>query len=114
MTGALAGLDPGYPVTQFAVAIAVAATALPYLSRPLHRLVAALVTLASVAAVITGSALPVNTVSSLAVGWGVAAGLHLAAGSPLGLPSRARSPGGSPAWVSRSLALSARPVRSGG
>jgi uncharacterized protein (TIRG00374 family) len=87
VTGALAGLDPSYPVTQFAVTIAVAATALPYLSRPLHRLVALLVTLASVAAVVTGSALPVNTVSSLAIGWGVAAALHLAAGSPLGLPS---------------------------
>ena len=87
VSGSLAGLDPGYPVTQFAVTIAVAATALPYLSRPLHRLVASLVTLASVAAVVTGSALPVNTISSLAIGWGVAAALHLAAGSPLGLPS---------------------------
>jgi uncharacterized protein (TIRG00374 family) len=87
VTDALAGLDPSYPVTQFAVTIAVAATALPYLSRPLHRLVASLITLASVAAVVTGSALPVNTVSSLAIGWGVAAALHLAAGSPLGLPS---------------------------
>jgi uncharacterized protein (TIRG00374 family) len=87
VTSALAGLDPSYPVTQFAVTIAVAATALPYLSRPLHRLVTSLVTLASVAAVVNGSALPVNTVSSLAIGWGVAAALHLAAGSPLGLPS---------------------------
>jgi tRNA A-37 threonylcarbamoyl transferase component Bud32 len=69
-----------------AVTIAIAATALPYLSRPLHRLVASLVTLASIAAVVTGSALPANTVSSLAIGGGVAAGLHLAAGSPLGLP----------------------------
>jgi uncharacterized protein (TIRG00374 family) len=87
VTDSLAGLDPSYPVTQFAVTIAVAATALPYLSRPLHRLVASLVTLASIAAVVTGSALPVNTISSLAIGWGVAAALHLAAGSPLGLPS---------------------------
>ena len=43
--------------------------------------------LASVAAVIDGSALPVNAISSLALGWGVAAGVHLAVGSPLGLPS---------------------------
>ena len=87
VTQSLAGLDTSYPVTQFAVTIAVAATALPYLSRPLHRLVGSLVTVASIAAVINGSALPVNTVSSLAIGWGVAAGLHLAVGSPLGLPS---------------------------
>ena len=42
VTGSLAGLDTSYPETQFAVTIAVAATALPYLSRPLHRLVASL------------------------------------------------------------------------
>jgi uncharacterized membrane protein YbhN (UPF0104 family)/tRNA A-37 threonylcarbamoyl transferase component Bud32 len=87
VTDSLAGLDTGYPVTQLAVTVAVAATALPYLSRPLHRLVSLLVATASIAAVIDGVALPVNTISSLALGWGVAAGLHLAAGSPLGLPS---------------------------
>ena len=87
VTDSLAGIDTGFPVTQFAVTVAVAATALPYLSRPLHRLVSLLVAMASIAAVIDGSALPVNTVSSLALGWGVAAGLHLAVGSPLGLPS---------------------------
>ena len=64
-----------------------AATALPYLSRPLHRLAQVLVALASVAAVIDGWALPVNAISSLALGWGVAAAVHLAVGSPLGLPS---------------------------
>ena len=83
----LSGLDTRYPVTQLAVTIAVAATALPYLSRPLHRLISLLVALASLAAVVDGAALPVNTVSSLALGWGVAAGLHLVTGSPLGLPS---------------------------
>ena len=86
-TGSLTGLDATYPVTQLAVTIAVAAIALPYLSRPLHRLAQVLVALASVAAVINGSALPVNAISSLALGWGVAAGVHLAVGSPLGLPS---------------------------
>ena len=87
VTDSLAGLDTGYPVTELAVTMAVAATALPYLSRPLHRLAALLVAMASIAAVIDGVALPVNTVSSLVLGWGVAAGLHLAVGSPLGLPS---------------------------
>jgi glycosyltransferase 2 family protein len=85
--GSLAGLDTRYPITQLAVTIAVAATALPYLSRPLHRLVSSLVVLASLAAVVNGAALPVNTISSLAIGWGVAAALHLVVGSPLGLPA---------------------------
>jgi uncharacterized membrane protein YbhN (UPF0104 family)/tRNA A-37 threonylcarbamoyl transferase component Bud32 len=87
VTGSLAGIDTSYPVTQLAVTIAVAATALPYLSRPLHRTVSALVAMASLAAVVKGAALPVNTISSLTLGWGVAAGLHLITGSPLGLPS---------------------------
>src|SRR5271169_2039929 len=85
----LAGLNAAYPVTQLAVAIAVAATALPYLSRPVHRLVSFLVAVAVLAAVCGGEALPVNAVSSIALGWGVAAGLHLVVGSPLGLPSAA-------------------------
>jgi hypothetical protein len=85
----LAGLNTDYPVTQLAVAVAVAATALPYLSRPVHRLVSLLLTLAVLAGICGGAALPVNAISSVALGWGVAAGLHLAVGSPLGLPSAA-------------------------
>jgi len=88
-TDALAGLNTGYPVTQLAVAVAVAATALPYLSRPVHRLVSLLLTLAVLAGICGGAALPVNAISSVALGWGVAAALHLAVGSPLGLPSAA-------------------------
>jgi glycosyltransferase 2 family protein len=86
-TDALAGMYTGYPVTQLAVAIAVAATALPYLSRPVHRAVSFVVALAVLAAVCGGEALPVNAISSVALGWGIAAALHLAVGSPLGLPS---------------------------
>ena len=86
---ALAGLHTGYPVTELAVTIAVAATALPYLSCPVHRAVSFLIALAVLAAVCGGEALPVNAISSAALGWGVAAGLHLAVGSPLGLPSAA-------------------------
>jgi uncharacterized protein (TIRG00374 family) len=86
---ALAGLNTGYPVTQLAVAVAVAATAIPYLSRPVHRLVSLLLTLAVLAGICGGQALPVNAVSSVALGWGVAAAVHLAVGSPLGLPSAA-------------------------
>ena len=86
-TDALTGVNLSYPVTQLAVTIAVAATALPYLSRPLRRLASLFVAAAAIAAVIGGSALPVNAISSIAIGWGIAAALHLAVGSPLGLPS---------------------------
>ena len=67
---ALAGLNTGYPVTQLAVAVAVAATALPYLSRPVHRAVSSLLTLAVLAGICGGQALPVNAISSVALGWG--------------------------------------------
>ena len=82
VTGALAGVDTSYPVTQLAVTIAVAATALPFLSRPLHRLVSFLIAGAAIAGIVGGLALPVNAVSSIAIGWGLAAALHLATGSP--------------------------------
>ena len=85
----LSGVNTGYPVTQIAVAVAAAASALPYLSRPVHRLVWFGVAVAVLTAVSGGYALPVNAVSSMALGWGVAAALHLAVGSPLGLPSAA-------------------------
>jgi glycosyltransferase 2 family protein len=86
-TGALAGVDTSFPVTQLAITVAVAVTGLPFLSRPLHRLVSLLITVAVIAGIIDGAALPVNAVSSILIGWGIAAGLHLAMGSPLGLPS---------------------------
>jgi uncharacterized membrane protein YbhN (UPF0104 family)/tRNA A-37 threonylcarbamoyl transferase component Bud32 len=85
----LAGVNNGYPITELAVTIAVAATALPYLSRPLHRTVSLLITLAVLAGICGGQALPVNAVSSVALGWGVAAALHLVTGSPVGLLSPA-------------------------
>jgi uncharacterized membrane protein YbhN (UPF0104 family) len=88
-TPQLAGVDTSYPVWQLAVTIAVASTALPYLRRALHRLVSFLITVAVLASIVAGAALPVNAVSSVAIGWGVAAALHLALGSPLGLPSAA-------------------------
>ena len=66
----LSGVNTGYPVTQIAVAVAVAATALPYLSRPVHHLVWFGVAVAVLTAVSGGHALPVNAVSSMALGWG--------------------------------------------
>jgi glycosyltransferase 2 family protein len=85
----LSAFDPRFPVTQLAVALAVALTALPYLSRPLHRIVELLLAVASVSAIVDGYGLPVNVVAGLALGWGMAAACHLFTGSPDGLPSAA-------------------------
>ncbi|HEY1323024.1 MAG TPA: hypothetical protein VGF32_22395, partial [Streptosporangiaceae bacterium] len=85
----LAGIDAQFPVTQLAVAVAIALAGLPYLSRPMHRIVGAALILAAVSAIMGGHGLPVNVASALALGWGAAAACHLALGSPAGLPSAA-------------------------
>ncbi|MGZ4683068.1 MAG: hypothetical protein ACXV8G_11475, partial [Acidimicrobiales bacterium] len=76
------GFDLGFPLARIAVATALVATIVPYLSRPFRRFVLALVVLAAVAAVLRGAGLPVVVVASLAIGWGLAAVLRLAVGSP--------------------------------
>jgi uncharacterized membrane protein YbhN (UPF0104 family) len=81
------GIDLGFPLARIAVAVAVAGTIAPYLSRPFRRLVLTLVGLAAAAAVLQGSGLPLDVLASMAVGWAVAAALRLIFGSPTGLPS---------------------------
>ncbi|HEY2565092.1 MAG TPA: lysylphosphatidylglycerol synthase transmembrane domain-containing protein, partial [Acidimicrobiales bacterium] len=83
----LQGVNQGYPVARMAATIAVACVTLPYLNRAWRRLVVVLVALASVATVVNGAGLPFNVLVGLALGWGVAAAVHLIFGSPLGLPS---------------------------
>jgi uncharacterized membrane protein YbhN (UPF0104 family) len=83
----LAGFDPRFPVLQLAVATAVALAGLPYLSRPMHRLVGAAVSVAALCAVVGGYGLPLSVVAALALGWGTAAACHLVLGAPNGLPS---------------------------
>lgn len=85
----LSGFDPRFPVLQLAVATAVALAGLPYLSRPMHRLVGAAVSVAALCAVVGGYGLPLCVVAAVAVGWGTAAASHLVLGTPNGLPSAA-------------------------
>jgi uncharacterized protein (TIRG00374 family) len=83
----LQNVNQGYPVARIAATVAVASIALPYLNRGWRRLVVLLVTLAVLGTVVNGAGLPFNVVVSVALGWGVAAGVHLVFGSPVGLPS---------------------------
>ncbi len=89
----LHGIDPRYPVTQLAVALAVALTGLPFLSRPMHRIVGTALALAALAALVGGYGLPLNVASAILLGWGMAAACHLVFGSPAGLPSAAEVTG---------------------
>jgi uncharacterized protein (TIRG00374 family) len=83
----LTGFNPRFPVLQLAIATAVALAGLPYLSRPMHRLVVGAVSLAALCAVIGGYGLPLGVLAAVIVGWGTAAACHLAMGAPNGLPS---------------------------
>ena len=82
-----AGYHLSFPVLHVAVAVGVGTTGLPYLARGVQRLIESVLALAILATVVAGQGLPVNVLGSMAIGWGVTAALHLAVGSPAGLPS---------------------------
>ena len=66
---------------------------IPYLSRPLHRIVIAAMTLPALCAVVGAYGLPLGVIAAVLVGWGTAAACHLAMGAPNGLPSAAEVTG---------------------
>ncbi|HZP30861.1 MAG TPA: lysylphosphatidylglycerol synthase domain-containing protein [Acidimicrobiia bacterium] len=97
-TSLLEGLDvvtrlgrdtASFPLVRLAIIVAVISTAAPYLSRPMRRVGQVLVLLMALAAMYLGAALPDAILAGMVLGWGVAAGVHLAFGSPGGRPTRA-------------------------
>ncbi len=78
-----------YPAVPLAVAVAMITASMPYITRPLRRWMRFLVALGCVAAVLSSQAVVVAVVAGLAIGWGMAAIVHLALGSPAGTPSLA-------------------------
>lgn len=86
-TVSFAGYHLSFPVLHVAVGVGVATAGLPYLARGVQRLIESVLALAIVATVVAGQGLPANVVGSMAIGWGVTAAVHLAVGSPVGLPS---------------------------
>jgi uncharacterized protein (TIRG00374 family) len=82
-----AGFNPRFPILQLAVATAVALAGLPYLSRPMRRLVIGAISIAALCAVVGAYGLPLGVIAAVIVGWGTSAACHLAVGAPNGLPS---------------------------
>ena len=86
-----AGLDeystPTYPVVLLAVSSAVVLVASAYLTRTARHLVTTLVVLASLAAFLLTLGLSADIIGALALGWGIAAAVRFAVGSPEGTPS---------------------------
>jgi uncharacterized membrane protein YbhN (UPF0104 family) len=79
--------DVAFPPVAFAVCVAVVLAAAPFLTRPTRRLMRATIAIGAVCAIAGSSALPSAIVAGLALGWGTAAAVHLALGTPRATPS---------------------------
>ncbi len=78
---------PRFPLVRVAVAVSAIAVAGPYLTRPVRRVGQALVLLLALTAMYLGRGLPTDLLGALVLGWGVAAGVHVAFGTPVGRPT---------------------------
>jgi uncharacterized membrane protein YbhN (UPF0104 family) len=79
-----------FPSLVLAMAAAAIGVAAPHLGRPYRYAGRWLLLLGSLSAAMLGLAEPGGTVGALALGWAVAAAVHLAMGSPGGLPALQR------------------------
>ena len=79
---------PSFPFVRLAVIVAVIGAASPYLTRPMRRIGQILILLMALAAMYLGTALPDGILAAVVIGWGIAAVVHLAFGSPGGRPTR--------------------------
>ncbi|MDQ1432735.1 MAG: hypothetical protein QOF40_3337, partial [Actinomycetota bacterium] len=79
-----------FPAVRVAVVVAVIAVAAPYLTRPVRRFGQLLVLLIAVASLYLGTTVPVGALAGVALGWTVAALVHLVFGSPGGRPTAAQ------------------------
>jgi glycosyltransferase 2 family protein len=77
----------GYPSGHVAVAAAMATAAGPWLPRPARRATWWAVWLVALGQMYAGLHLPLDVLGGAALGWAVAAGVHLALGAPGGLPA---------------------------
>jgi undecaprenyl-diphosphatase len=77
----------GYPCGHVAVAAAMATAAAPWLPRPARRATWWAVWLVALGQLYAGLHLPLDVLGGAALGWAVAAAVHLALGTPGGLPA---------------------------
>jgi undecaprenyl-diphosphatase len=82
--------SPSFPVVRLCVIVAIVCTASPYLTRPMRRVGQLFALVVAVAVMYLGTGVPDAILAAWALGWGVAALVHLAFGSPGGRPTRAQ------------------------
>lgn len=78
---------PDSPSIRLAVVAAVLLTARPFLTKPARPLASGSIVAVAVSLVYVTGGLPIGILAALALGWGVAAAVHLAFGSPDGVPA---------------------------
>jgi undecaprenyl-diphosphatase len=81
------GVLSSFPAVRVAVVAAIISAAGPYVTRPTRVVGRVLVVAVALAAVDLGRAGPNDVLAAVVLGWAVAAGVHLAFGSPGGRPS---------------------------
>jgi uncharacterized membrane protein YbhN (UPF0104 family) len=86
---AVTGTFPEYPTLRLAVLAAIFFVAAPELTRPARRLQWILLVLVAFSVVAVTDGYPSGLLGSLALGWAIAALVHLAFGSPDGMPEPA-------------------------
>jgi uncharacterized membrane protein YbhN (UPF0104 family) len=82
--------SPNFPQVRVAVVVAILGAAVPYLTRPTRRIGQALTLLLVFGAAYLGTAGPNGLLAAVFLGWGLAAVVHLAFGSPGGRPTAAQ------------------------
>jgi undecaprenyl-diphosphatase len=78
---------PPFPLVRVAVATAVVIVASPYLARPTRRVGQVLVAVLALVAMYLGQAFPLDVVAAVVLGWGAAAAVHYAFGTPARRPT---------------------------
>ena len=82
--------SPAFPQVRIAIIFAVVCTASPYLTRPTRRIGLLAGIAVAFSAMYLGTGYPSDLLGGVVVGWGVAALVHLAFGSPGGRPTGAQ------------------------
>ena len=78
---------PRFPTVRLAVAVAMVVVASPYLSRPMRRVGQVLIVVIALEALYVDHAFPTDLLGAVVLGWGVAAAVHYAFGTPIGRPT---------------------------
>src|SRR5215510_6680377 len=78
---------PRFPLVRVGVAVAVVTVASPYLARPTRRVGHVLVVLLGAVALYLGRGFPLDALAAFVLGWGAAAAVHYAFGTPARRPT---------------------------